>query len=292
MNKNESILREIPTILPDETFLIFDRIKKTFDFPLHYHPEIEINFISKGKGNIRVIGDHIGEIDELELVMVGPYLPHCWNNHKSKYKRIHEITVQFNKDFFDESLMSRKIMRSIDELLQKSIRGILFSHETAEKLKDRFFNLSKMEGFETFLEMLYILHELSIAENTTILSSYSIEHETFADTDSMKLIHDFVHNNFDKKITLDEVASLTNMSSVTFNRFIKKRIGKTFVNYLNEIRVGYAARWLIEKDITVSEIAFESGFNNIANFNKIFKSIQKSTPSEFKAKFNGIKNIQ
>ena len=292
MNKNQSILREIPTILPDETFLIFDRIKKTFDFPLHYHPEIEINFISKGKGNLRIIGDHIGEIDDLELVMIGSNLPHYWNNHKCKNKRIHEITIQFNQDFFDESLMSRRIMKSIGELLQRSIRGILFSRETAEKLKDRFLNLSKLDGFETFLEMLYILHELSIAENTTALSSYSIEHETFVDTDSMKVIHDFVHNNFDKRITLDEVASLTNMSSVTFNRFIKKRIGKTFVNYLNEIRVGYAARWLTEKDLTVSEIAFESGFNNIANFNKIFKSIQKSTPSEFKAKFNGVKKIQ
>lgn len=292
MNKNQPIIREIPPILPDETFLVFDRVKKIFDFPLHYHPEIEINFISKGKGNLRIVGDHIGEIDDLELVMIGPNLPHYWNNHKCKYKRIHEITIQFNQDFFDESLMSRRIMKSIGELLQKSIRGILFSRETAEKLKDRFFNLSKLNGFETFLEMLNILYELSVAEHTTVLSSYSVEQETFIDTDSMKLIHDYVHNNFDKKIKLDEVASLTNMSSVTLNRFLKKRIGKTFVSYLNEIRVGYAARWLIERDLTVSEIAFESGFNNIANFNKIFKSIQKSTPSEFKAKFNGVKKIQ
>jgi len=82
------------------------------------------------------------------------------------------------------------------------------------------------------------------------------------------------------------------MSIVTFNRFIKKRTGKTFINYLNEVRVGYAARWLIEKKLTVSEVAFESGFNNIANFNKIFKSIKKCTPSEFKNQFNGIKRVQ
>jgi len=292
MNKNPNILREIATISPDETFLVFDRIKNTFDFPLHYHPEIEINFISKGKGNKRIVGDHIGEIGDLELVMVGPYLPHFWDNYRCKSKKIHEITVQFNQDFFEESLMKRRIMKPIDNLVKNSIRGILFSTETAEKLKENFMNLSKLKGFEAFMEMMNILHELAIAENTTILSSYSIEQETFLDNDSMKVVHDYVHNNFEKKITLEEVASISNMSIVTFNRFIKKRTGKTFVNYLNEIRVGYASRWLIDKDLTVSEIAFESGFNNIANFNKIFKNIKKCTPSEFKARFTGIKKVQ
>jgi len=292
MSKHSEILREIATISPDETFLVFDRIKNTFDFPLHYHPEIEINFILKGKGNKRIVGDHIGEIDHIELVMIGPYLPHYWDNYRCKSKKIHEITVQFNQDFFEQSLMKRRIMKPIDDLIKNSIRGILFSTETAEKLKDNFLNLSKLKGFEAFMEMMHILHELAIAENTTILSSYSIELETFTDDDSMKLVYDYVHKNFDKKITLEEVAAVSNMSIVTFNRFIKKRTGKTFINYLNEIRVGYAARWLIEKKLTVSEVAFESGFNNIANFNKIFKSVKKCTPSEFKNQFTGIKRVQ
>ncbi|WP_419869685.1 AraC family transcriptional regulator [Chryseobacterium sp. CT-SW4] len=292
MSENHNILREIVTIFPDETFMVFDRVKNTFDFPIHYHPEIEINFILNGKGNKRVVGDHIGEIDSIELVMVGPNLPHCWDNYRCKTKRIREITVQFNQDFFEESLMKRRIMKPIDDLVKSSIRGVLFSKETAEKLKERFLNISKLKGFELFMEMMHILHELATAEDTTILSSYSVEQETFVDNDSMKVIHDYVHTNFERKITLEEVASVTNMSIVTFNRFIKKRSGKTFVNYLNEIRVGYAARWLVEKDLTVSEVAFEAGFNNMANFNKIFKSIQKCTPSEFKAQFTGIKKIQ
>lgn len=292
MYKNPTILREIATISPDETFMIFDRVKKTFDFPLHFHPEIEINFIFKGKGNKRIVGDHMGEIEDIELVMIGPYLPHYWDNYRCKTKKIHEITVQFNKDFFDESLMKRRIMKPIEDLVQRSIRGILFSRETAEKLKDSFLKLSKLKGFEVFMEMMHILHELSIAGDTTILSSYSIEQETFLDNDAMKVVYDYIHHNFEKKITLEEVATLSNMSTVTFNRFIKKRSGKTFVNYVNEIRIGYAARWLIEKDLTVSEIAFEAGFNNIANFNKIFKSTKKCTPSEFKNRFIGVKKIQ
>ncbi|WP_317127047.1 helix-turn-helix domain-containing protein [Chryseobacterium carnipullorum] len=159
--------------------------------------------------------------------------------------------------------------------MKDSIRGILFSQETAEKVKESFLNLSKMNSFESFIEIMKILNELAIAEDKTVLSSYSIELETFADNDRMKIVHDFVHKNFENKITLHDAASLINMSSVTFNRFIKKRTGKTFVNYLNEIRISYAARWLMEKNLTVFETAFEAGFNNIANFNKVFKSIKK-----------------
>ncbi len=291
MNKNQDFLREIPPISPEESFLVFDRVKKIFDFPLHYHAEVELNFISRGNGNKRIIGDHIGVIDDLELVLVGPYLPHYWDNYKCKNKRIREVTIQFSLDFFDQSFMKKKLHEPIRNLIDHSIRGILFSKETAEKLKDRILNLSKTKGFESFIEMMYILNDLAESENQTYLSSYSIEKETFDEKDRMKIIHDYVHGNYEKKIMLEDISNLVNMSIVTFNRFIKKRTGKTFINYLNEIRVGYAARCLIEKDKTVSEIAFDTGFNNIANFNKVFKAFHNSTPSNFKAKFNGIKKV-
>ena len=90
---------------------------------------------------------------------------------------------------------------------------------------------------------------------------------------------------------MDDVSKVAAMSPVSFNRFIKKRTGKTFVNYLNDIRVGYAARWLVEKDSSISEIAFRTGFNNIANFNRIFKSLKKITPSQYRDEFYGIKRI-
>lgn len=292
MGQLENILREITPLSSEDSFLVFDRIHKSFDFPYHYHPEVELNFIVKGKGYRRIVGDHSAEIDDLELVLIGPNLPHCWANYKCKSKRSHEITVQFNQDFFSQALMKKNLLKPIDNLIKESIKGILFSQETAEKLKNSLLNLSKTKGFDSFIEIMKILNELANAENKTLLSSYSIEHETFADRDSMKVVHDFVHKNFGNKIKLNEIASLVNMSNVTFNRFIKKRTGKTFVNYLNEIRVSYAARWLMERSMTVSEIAFEVGFNNIANFNKIFKSIKKTTPTKFKKQFNGIKKIE
>lgn len=292
MSELENILREITPLSPEDSFLVFDRIKASFDFPYHYHPEIEINFVYKGKGYRRMIGDHTGEIGNIELVLVGPNLPHCWANYRCKNRKTHEITIQFNQDFFNQSMMQKNILKPINNLMKDSIRGILFSTETAEKLKDSFLNLSKMSSFESFIEIMKILNELAIAEDKTLLSSYSIELETFADNDKMKIIHDFVHKNFENKITLDSVASVVNMSNVTFNRFIKKRTGKTFINYLNEIRISYAARWLMEKNLTVFEIAFEAGFNNIANFNKVFKAIKKTTPTEFREQFKGVKKIE
>ena len=94
-----------------------------------------------------------------------------------------------------------------------------------------------------------------------------------------------------KKISLSEASALVNMSNVSFNRFMKKRTGKTFVDYVNDVRIGYASMWLIEKDVSVSEVAFNSGFNNIANFNRIFKKLKNCTPTQYKSEFSGIKRI-
>lgn len=288
----ENILREITPLSPEDSFLVFDRIKASFDFPYHYHPEVELNFVYGGKGYLRMVGDHTENIDDLELVLVGPNLPHCWANDKCKNKKTHEVTIQFSDDFFSHPLMDKNILKPINKLIHDSIRGILFSKETTEKLKEPLLKLAKMNGFESFVTIMNILNELAVSENKRYLSSYSIEAETFGEHDKMKIIHDYVHKNFENKIKLEDVASHANMSAVTFNRFIKKRTGKTFVNYLNEIRIGYATRWLMEKDFTISETAFKAGFNNLANFNKIFKSIKHTTPSEFKEKYLGVKRIE
>ncbi|WP_300675660.1 AraC family transcriptional regulator [Soonwooa sp.] len=292
MSHLENILREITPLSPEDSFLFFDRIHHSFVFPYHYHPEVELNFIVDGKGYKRVVGDHSEEIDDLELVLIGPNLPHCWADHNCKNKRSREVTIQFNQDFFSQALMEKNIFKPISRLLNESIRGILFSRETAEKVKASLLSLSKMDSFDSFLEIMKVLNILANDENRILLSSYSIEQEVFAYKDAMKTVHDFVHKNFKNKITLDEIASLVNMSIPTFNRFIKQRTGKTFVNYLNEIRISYTVRWMTERTMTISEIAFDAGFNNIANFNKIFKSIKNTTPSKFKDQFTGVKKIE
>lgn len=291
MTSSNDFYREIPPLSSEDSFLVFDRVKDNFDFPVHYHPEFEINFILNGKGVKRVVGDNIEEIDEVELVLVGPNLYHGWELHNCKNKQIREITIQFHNNLFDESLLSRKIMAPIKDMFNRSIHGILFSKKTTEELSSRIIKISKLAGMDYFLEIVSILYDLANSRNQRLLSTFTVDHDTFEDYDKMKIIYEYVQKNFSEKITLEEVSNIASMSTVSFNRFIKKRTGKTFVNYINDIRIGYAARWLAEKDLSISEIAFKSGFNNIANFNRSFKTIKKCTPSQYREDFSGMKRI-
>ena len=291
MSNLKKFYREIPPLSPLDSFLVFDRIKDTFDFPVHYHPEFEINFILNGKGVKRVVGDNIEEIDTVELVLIGPNLYHGWELNKCTSKKIHEITIQFDNNLFPDSLLSRRIMNPIKEMFNRSIHGILFSKKVAEMLTPRLVKLSKLDGMDYFLEITSILFDLANSRNQRLLSTYTVDYATFEDYDKMKLVYEYVQKNFSKKISLEEVSSVANMTSISFNRFIKKRTGKTFVNYINDIRIGYAARWIVEKDISISEIAFKSGFNNLANFNRSFKAIKNRTPSQYREDFSGLKRI-
>jgi predicted transcriptional regulator YdeE len=137
MHKN--ILREITPLTQGDCFTLFSRVKSEFDFPLHYHEEFELNFIKDARGAKRIIGDHMEEIDELELVLVGPNLQHAWFTHKCQSKSIREVTVQFHKDLFDEKLLRRNQLNFIKTMFEKSVRGILFSKETAQPEPETWF---------------------------------------------------------------------------------------------------------------------------------------------------------
>ncbi|UJF29590.1 AraC family transcriptional regulator [Kaistella sp. 97-N-M2] len=291
MKNEKNFFREIPPLTSTDSFLVFDRVKDNFDFPIHFHPEYELNFIQNGKGVKRIVGDHIEEIEEIELVLVGPNLYHAWETHLCTEKKIHEITIQFDDKLFDENLLSRRIMRPIKEMFNRSSHGILFSKKTSQEVAKRICNLSRLDGMDYFLEILSILHDLATSRNQRILSSFTVDYEKFEVDDRMKIVYDYIQNNFSEKISLEEVSKVALMSPVSFNRFIKKRTNKTFVNYVNDVRIGYSARYLVEKDLSISEVAFRCGFNNIANFNRIFKSIKGVTPSKYREEFNGLKRI-
>lgn len=287
----KKIHREITPISNQDSFLVFDRVKDIFDYPVHFHPEYEINFIENGKGLRRIVGDSMEEVGDLELVLVGPNLFHGWEQHQCTRKKMHEITIQFHNDLFDRSFLNRKIMKPIKDMFDRSSHGILFSEPDVQQVIPRILKVSKLEGIDYFLELFSILYDLANSRNQRLLSTTTIYMESFENSDKLKLLYDFVQENYAAKITLDEVSELMNMSSVSFNRFIKKRTGKTFVEYVNDVRIGYASRWLIEKDLSISEIAFLCGFNSIANFNRVFKKNKGRTPTKYRNDFSGIKRV-
>ncbi|GAA3647455.1 AraC family transcriptional regulator [Flavivirga jejuensis] len=282
----DNIHREITQLTPEDSFLVFDRVKDDFDFPIHFHPEYELNFIQNGKGVRRIAGDSIEEIDDIELVFVGSNLVHGWELHKCQCKKIHEITIHINYDLLDEKLLARNIFKPIKDMFEKSAHGILFSKKTSEDIAPRLINLSKTDGIDYYLEFISILYDLASSRNQRMLSNSTTQKRSFENSSKIKKVYDYIQNNFDKKISLNEISALVNMTPVSFNRFIKKRTGKTFVIYVNSTRISQASKLLLETDLSIAEISFKCGFNNIANFNRIFKKEKNATPSEFREGFN------
>lgn len=288
-----NIHREITPLTDNDCFLVFDRQRSLFTFPIHFHPEYEINFIHRAQGGRRVVGDHIDEIDEYELVMVGPNLYHGWENYRNTGKELlHEITIQFPKDIFEGTLISKNLLKPVRDLLHNANRGILFSLHTAKTLEKRFLSLAQKRGFDSFLEFQSILYDLSISRDQRLLTNISFQKgNEFHNNERIEKIYNYVNENYSKKIMLEEAAELLNMSVVSFSRLIKQRTGKSFIDFVNEIRLGYATRLLIETGKSVSEVCYECGFNNISNFNRTFKKKQGCTPSEFRVNFNGVKTV-
>ncbi len=289
----ENIHREITPLTENDCFLVFDRQRSLFTFPIHFHPEYEINFIHKAIGGRRVVGDHLEEIGEYELVMVGPNLYHGWENYRNTgTELLHEITIQFPKDIFDGALISKNLFKPVRDLLQNANRGILFSTETAKNLEKRFLGLAQKRGFDSFLEFQSLIYDLSISRDQKLLTNISFQKgNEFHNNERIEKIYNYVSENFSKKIMLEEAAEMLNMSVVSFSRMIKLRTGKSFIEFVNEIRLGYATRLLIETGKSVSEVCYECGFNNISNFNRTFKKKQGCTPSEFRVNFNGVKTV-
>ncbi|MGQ1945705.1 AraC family transcriptional regulator [Geofilum sp. OHC36d9] len=289
----ETIHREITPLNEDDCFLVFDRKRNLFNFPIHFHPEYELNFIVNAKGGRRIVGDHIGEIDNYELVMVGPNIYHGWENYHNSGKELaHEITIQFPRDIFEGQLINKNLLKPIKDLLTNANRGILFTKETTQRIEPRIVSLSQKRGFDSFLEFQSLLYDLSISRGQHLLTNISFQNNNdFHNSEKIEKIYNYVKANFNNKIMLNEAADLLNMSVVSFSRLIKQRTGKSFIEFVNEIRLGYATRLLIETTKSISEICYESGFNNISNFNRTFRKKQGSTPSEFRVNFNGIKNV-
>jgi AraC-like DNA-binding protein len=284
---NTKIIREITPLTQNDCFTIFSRVKKEFTFPLHYHEEVELNLILNAGGARRIVGDHIDSIDDLELVLVGSNLYHGWFTHQCKSEEIREVTIQWHKDLFEERFLRRNQLSFIRSMLDRSHKGILFSRETIATVAPRIMALNQQSGFDSVLELLSILHDLSISRNMRTLSDASFTNQHFTyNSRRIEKAFQYMNNNYDKPISLGEVAKLVSMTEVSFSRFIKKRTGNTFIDSLNEIRLGHASRMLIDTTHSISEISYHCGFNNISNFNRIFKKKKTCTPKEFRESFN------
>lgn len=283
-----NVVREITPLTQNDCFTIFSREKEVFNFPLHNHEDMEVNLILNAAGAQRIVGDHIGELSDAELVCVGPNLVHGWFTHQCKSRQIKEVTIQFHKDLFDERFLSRNELVNIRNMFENAKRGVMFQKEAIAVIAPRIQALALKSGFASILELLSIIHEMSLSREVRLLSDLSFTVDQFnSNSRRIENVFKFMNNNYHKQITLADVSGIAHMTKTSFSRFIKQRTGYSFVESRDEIRLGHVSKMLIDTSHSVAEIAFKCGFNNMANFNRLFKTRKGLTPKEFRENYIG-----
>ena len=292
---NVEVLRELPPLMENDFLYVADRRKKEFTYPIHKHEVFELNYVENGAGVVRIVGDSSETIANRELVLItSPDLEHVWAQGTCHSDEVREITVQFFLDFTSPgSIFNRIPLRSIRDLFEHARKGVAFSEETIEKVFPMLDTLSKTtDKFYAVIKFLSILHELSISDGARELASSSFA-KVNVDSDSRRIlkVKDYISSHFTEEIRLAELAELVGMSPTSFSRFFKLRTSKTLSEYIVEIRLGVAARQLVDTTDSVSEICYGCGFNTLSNFNRLFRKNKGCSPTEFRDKYHKTKVI-
>jgi AraC-like DNA-binding protein len=275
----------------NHSFALKEEILPFISIGWHYHPEYELVLFTEGTGK-RFIGDHTDNLAPCDMLLLGPYLPHYMRNDKAYYEnndklRIRAIVVHFSEECFGKEFFNIPEMAQIKKLLIKSILGLKISGNTQLKLEPLMEKLLVSSGFERISILLEILNQISISQEIKSLSSIGYtKFSPHEDTTRIDRVFEFMLQNYTKDISLNQIAELVNMSVSAFCKFYKKRTGKTFTQTLNEIRVGHACKLFIENQLSVAEVSYQSGFNNLSYFHRNFKNITNFAPLEYKKRFN------
>lgn len=288
------VFTEITRLSDKDCFYIVERHKTEFTYPLHQHKEFELNFIERGKGVRRIVGDSVEEIGDFELVLIGGEdLEHVWEQGRCRSKDIREITIQFSGDIFGEDLMSKNQFASIRRMLKRADHGLAFPLPAIMKVYSTLDTIAaESERFVQFLKFMYVLYELSISDEARVLASSSFAHtERSTESRRVQKVKQYVNDHYAEPLKLADLADLVGMSPVSFSRFFRQRTGRTLSDYIVDIRLGFAARMLVDSSKNISEICYECGFNNLSNFNRTFKAKRNYTPRDFRAMFKKNKVI-
>jgi len=270
-----------------KSFNILKVNRPYFVVPWHFHPEVEIMLITKGTGT-RFVGDSIEDFGPNDLVMVGSNLAHVWKNSLQHYEASSGLQAEarvilFREDCFGRDFFNIAEMERIKNMLLKAERGLKFFGNTASSVKNKIMAAYEQTGLERFISLIHILNELSQSKEYVTLSSIGyIQQIQTSDLYHLNVVLDYLLKNFKKEIKLEEVSKLANMSPTAFCRYFKSRTNKTLIQFINELRIGYAKKMLVESRDTISTICLNSGYNNISNFYDHFYKITGKRPSQFR----------
>lgn len=256
-------------------------------FDWHYHPEFELSAMITGYGK-RFVGDNIELYNNNDLVLLAPNLPHCWYSmHKQIGKKTAKtIVIQFNPDFIGKAFFETPEFKKINSLLKKASVGVGFKENTKKLVIPKMKRMGGLNELNRLLELISILNILAESPD-----QYEISSKDFAtslkesDQNKFEIVFRYINENYSENISLSEVASLVHMSDSSFSRFFKKICGKTFIQYLIERKISRACELLIQTDLSITEIGYQSGFSNLSNFNRKFLEHKKINPTTFRKEF-------
>lgn len=265
--------------------------KPNFGTVWHYHPELELHYVIKGEG-VRLMGDNISNFSAGEIVLLGANLPHTWRCNEEYFqgnpeKEVEAIVIQFLPECLGRYLFGLPEAYLIPKLFEKAKSGLLISGKAKAKLAPlmrQVVHATDLDRIILFLSILKILSETS--EVKTIASEHhAFKQSNESDVQRINKVCNYTLSNYKREITLDEIASISNLSVTSFCRYFKLITKKTYYDFLIEIRISQACRQLIEDKLPTEVICFECGFNNVSNFYRHFKKITKMTPLEYKKKY-------
>jgi AraC-like DNA-binding protein len=270
------------------------QIKKVDQFhlksPFHFHQLCELVWIEKGSGK-RLIGDRVENFSDGDLVLMSPDLPHIWQNEavfsgRKKTCRTKATVVYFPSDFLINLSDEPAITQPIEQLIRKASRGIRFFGCTHERVTRILANISPGDGFKKIISFLTAMDILSGSKEFEYIASVSYRNcNDENDIRRFNEVYQFLMQNFRREIKLEEVAAICHIAPTSFCRYFKNRTGKTFTGLLNEIRIGHACKLLQDKNNSVAHSCYNSGYNNLTSFNKLFKLINQKTPSNYRKHF-------
>jgi AraC-like DNA-binding protein len=271
----------------NHSFYVEHRNFQYFPNPLHFHPDIEILVVNQGTGTI-FVGDSVSRFGPGDLIMIGQNVPHKWCSDE-KYTQTNStltndvIFILFKTDIFGEPFWNLPESKFILRLIQNSQRGIKLTGVTCKEVTAYMRDITDATGFERIRLLVSILSIISFRKEYLYLASPIVQNAiNESDFERLNKVYDYVIENFPQEITLEKVASVASLTPASFCRYFKKRTNKTFVQFLNEIRIAHACQFLIDEEFSVSKICYSCGFNNISFFIKQFKRITGSTPLQYK----------
>lgn len=285
----KGVLREI-TPLGDHDFMyVADRHKKEFDYPIHCHEIMELNFVENAAGARRVVGDSSEVIGDYDLALItSSDLEHVWEQHECKSEDIHEVTVQFYIHFEDEHTpFHTNPYKSIYQMMMRAKRGLVFPMPAIMAVYQRLVKLATMDDkFYMAQELFSILYELSKFDEAYELASSSFAKvEISSDSRRVLKVKEYINTHINDELRLEQLADLIGMTPTAFSRYFKLRTGKNLSEYIIDIRLGMVARRLVDTTDSISEICWTCGFNNLSNFNRLFLKHKGCNPTEFREKY-------